>query len=548
MKDVFLLTKILLKNSLNKNNGKQNSEKGKIILYILVYGYIVGFVAYVAYACISSLIPLNQEILFLNICFSGVIFLGIIQTLFTSLNFLFFSKDIENLLPLPITPLKIIMSKFNCIIISQYFVCTAILFPVLITYGVLLNCAIQFYLVSLLIIALLPIVPVTISSFLIILVMKATKIVKNKEAVQYLSVFLTIALVIGIQILSSSRSGNNITNMELAENLVSKENTINNSYKFLFTLKPAINSIINYNNLNGVKNLIILFIESLIIYVTVCYIVAKKYIKSVTSFISKGNKEGKKINSSKVFFESKLWKTYVKKEFKILVRNPIFFMQCILPSILFPFIFSIPLVVEFKKTESQNISILTEYFAGDINNSVGFGITLVIILVLYIFNFISITAISRDGRDALFMKHIPLSMEKQIFYKILPGIILNIIPTLYVLVFEKILISQVSLEMILSVCIISMLFNIFNNYLVILIDLKNPKLNWISEYAVVKQNFNMLFQFIIIIIECGIIVGICGYLSLQKAQSILFITVIIGIVFIRRYIKSKQIKIFNKIN
>jgi len=245
MKDVFRLTKILLKNSLNKNNGKQNSEKGKIILYILVYGYIVGFVAYVSYACISSLISLNQEILFLNICFSGVIFLGIIQTLFTSLNFLFFSKDIENLLPLPITPLKIIMSKFNCIIISQYFVCTAILFPVLITYGVLLNCTIQFYLVSL-----LPIVPVTISSFLIILVMKATKIVKNKEAVQYLSVFLTIALVIGIQILSSSTSGNNITNMELAENLVSKENTINNSYKFLFTLKPAINSIINYNNLN----------------------------------------------------------------------------------------------------------------------------------------------------------------------------------------------------------------------------------------------------------------------------------------------------------
>ena len=27
-----------------------------------------------------------------------------------------------------------------------------------------------------------------------------------------------------------------------------------------------------------------------------------------------------------------------------------------------------PLVVEFKKTESQNISILTEYFAGDIKN------------------------------------------------------------------------------------------------------------------------------------------------------------------------------------
>lgn len=145
MKDVLLLTKILFKSSLNKNSSKKESKIGKIILYALVYTYIAGFVSYMSYICISSLMLINQEILFLKLCFSAIILLGIIQTLFTSLNLLFFSKDIENLLPLPISPLKIIMSKFNCLIIAQYFTSAVFLLPVIITYGFLLKCEFLFY-------------------------------------------------------------------------------------------------------------------------------------------------------------------------------------------------------------------------------------------------------------------------------------------------------------------------------------------------------------------------------------------------------------------
>lgn len=145
MKDILLLTKILLKSSFNKNSSKKGFSLGKILLYIIVYGYILGIVAYVAYMSISQLITFNQEILFIRVCFSGIVILGIIQTLFTSLNLLFFSKDIENLLPLPISPLKIIMAKFNCLIIAQYFVAIALLLPVLIVYGILLKCEMVFY-------------------------------------------------------------------------------------------------------------------------------------------------------------------------------------------------------------------------------------------------------------------------------------------------------------------------------------------------------------------------------------------------------------------
>ena len=109
MKDVLLLTKILFKSSLNRNSSKKESKFGKIILYLFVYAYIGVFVSYMSYIYISSLKLLNQETLFLKMCFSASILLGIIQTLFTSLNLLFFSKDIENLLPGPVSPLKIIL-------------------------------------------------------------------------------------------------------------------------------------------------------------------------------------------------------------------------------------------------------------------------------------------------------------------------------------------------------------------------------------------------------------------------------------------------------
>lgn len=334
-----------------------------------------------------------------------------------------------------------------------------------------------------------------------IIVMKFTKIIKNKDAIQYISVFLIIVLVIAIQAFSSSMEKQNVSDSEFAEMLITQSDTINNSSKVFFTLKPALSAITNYNNFEGMKNVAILCFESFSIYFIICGIIATTYIKAVTSISSMGNKKGKKINLSKDFEKNKLWKTYLKKEFKILVRNPIFFMQCVLPSVLFPFIFSIPIIVAVKDADPDMMRIYTEFLEGNINTSTGLALILAIILMLYIFNFIALTAISRDGKDSSFMKQVPIPLYKQILYKILPGIILNIIPIIYVITMAEILVKNLNFDIILITFITAMLCNIFNNYIMILIDLKNPKLNWTTEYAVVKQNFNMIFQFVIVILQ-----------------------------------------------
>lgn len=543
MKEIILLTRVLLKNALNKISDKKSGKIGMIIIYILAFGYLAGCFGYISYECILTLSEINQEVLFLKLAFSGIIMFAVIQTLFTSLNLLFFSKDIENLLPLPISTLKIIMAKINCLIVSQLITASIILFPTLIVYGNILNCNILFYAISILVVLLIPVVPVVISAFVVVIVMKFTKIIKNKEVVQYISVFLIMAFVIGMQFFVGTSEESNITNQELANEFLSNSNTIETSSNILVTTSSAINAIINYNNVEGIKNLVVLFIETVIVYYVICKIIAKTYIKTAIKFISMGTKKNKRINLSKDIVSDKIWKTYLKKEFKILVRNPIFFMQCVLPTILFPVIFSIPLLFESSIQELK--SAINSF--GVINSKEGFGVSLVLIILLYTFNFIALTAVSRDGKDSLFMKQVPISLDKQIFYKILPGIILNIIPAIYVLVIEKILFTSIEIKMIIILFVSSFIVNVFNNYLMILIDLKNPKLNWTTEYAVVKQNINMFFQFVIYLVEIGFVIGICAILDLISAQMTVILTFSFGVLLVRKYINKKQMKLFNKI-
>jgi len=95
MKDIILLTKILFKGSSNRQkNSKSRSSFGKIILFGLLYVYLAGIIAYISYEAINALIEIKQEAVFLNMCFIGILGISFIQTLFSGLNILFFSKDI----------------------------------------------------------------------------------------------------------------------------------------------------------------------------------------------------------------------------------------------------------------------------------------------------------------------------------------------------------------------------------------------------------------------------------------------------------------------
>lgn len=541
MKEVFLLTKILLKSSFNKNSNK--SKLARYLGFGLVYLYIASVIGYVSYEAISALKQIGQDAVFVNLCIVYMTVFIVMRAAFTSINVLFFSKDIEFLLPLPIKPYKIVMAKINYLIISEYFLCGVILLPALIIYGVLMKLNFIFYILSILLILLLPIIPVVLVSLLLTIIMKFTNIFRNKDIVQYITIGITLILIVGLQGLTTTDS--QITQEQLADSLLRANGLVEMYTKYFVTLKPVMNSILNYNTLYGIGQLLIFAFESIFTYGIVIFIASKFYINTAINTISSKNKK-KFRNSETIFKENSGGKAYIKKEWKNLIRNPIYFMQCVIPSIVFPLFVLVTVYMTFKEMGISGEA--NPFETLNIENPLGAGILLSIMIFSFMFNFVSITGVSRDGKQAVFMKYIPINLQKQCLYKIMPGIILNLFPILYTIIGVKFLIPYTSIIFIGQIATIAIFFNIFNNYLMLIIDLKHPKLEWMTEYAVVKQNFNMVYEMGIYILEAIFVVifGAC----IPNTELFIVIALILGIVLIRyieKYINKNEKKLFEQI-
>lgn len=546
MKDVLNLTKILLKNSFQGEKKNKSKTIGRLLVllaYILIFGYLAAIVVFLCYQLLNFLIKLNQPAIYLNLILGATVAVALFRTLFSAVNVLYFSKDLEYLLPLPINPSKILMAKWNVLVISNYIIEIFIVLPALILYGIMLDQGVLYYLYAALVFVLLPVIPVILISFLMSILMRFTKFIKNKDFVQYLTVAITLLIVIGVQFIGT---GEQITEAEVYEMLTKTNGLVEYMSKAFSTITVSLKALINSENLSGLINIVILFVVTVIFYILLAKFSSKMYIKSATSSLSNGIKRKENLKISGYKQNSKVG-SYIKKEFLNLIRNPIFCMQCIIPPILFPFIFAIPIYLEISKDEvatSEFMQVANSFLA----SPAMLGIVLAILGFIFMFNFISATAVSRDSENAILMKTFPISLKKQTIYKMLPAVIMNVFPILFVLVVLKLLVG-VSYIYLGIIAILGMLVNFLVNYIGIIIDLKNPKLNWSSEYTVVKQNMNIFYLMVVVLIEVGILVLSAFKFSniyLYLTISIVFLLVQIGIVNI--YVSKNENKLYKDIH
>ena len=184
MKDILKLTKILLKNSFKGEKKNKSKIIGRLLVllaYILIFGYLAAIVVFLCYQLLNFLININQPAIYLNLILGATVAVALFRTLFSAVNVLYFSKDLEYLLPLPIKPSKILMAKWNVLIISNYIIEIFIVLPALILYGIMLNQGVLYYLYAALVFMLLPVIPVILISFLMSILMRFTKFIKNKD-------------------------------------------------------------------------------------------------------------------------------------------------------------------------------------------------------------------------------------------------------------------------------------------------------------------------------------------------------------------------------
>lgn len=557
MNKVIKLTKIFLKNSfsnMSSGMGISNNGKSKIaskILYAILFIYLAGIIIFFSYNIIDGLKMIQQETVFVGMILFMVLAITAIQTIFSSINILYFTKDNEYLLPLPLKPYQIIFARTNVMLITEYLIIFLVGIIPLTLYGILTNANFTFYILMIIATVLIQILPVLLISIVVMFIMSFAKITKNRNRFQLIATIILLAIVIAVSI-STSGMNEEMSSEEMAQMVLQANGMIELVKGYFPTLEYLINAL-TATSLNTAIIEVLKTIGLTVIGFIIYMLIAQKiYFKGlIGNLFGGGAKKSNKAINQKEYENSKLYKSYIGKEFKILMRNPIFLMQCLVPAILIP-IMMIAIVFAGINSESGTgglQELINMLHTMQTNSFVVVCIILGIIQFFTMFIYISITAISRDGGNAVFMKYIPVSLYKQYIYKITPNIIMNIITILITMIIAQYLLHLPILTFIL-LFIVATIMGILQSILMIIIDLKRPKLEWDTEYAVVKQNLNLVFPVILSMINIAIIV-ILGILL--NSLNVYIGLVITGVVFAavtyltNRYLYKNQYTLAKKI-
>lgn len=216
-----------------------------------------------------------------------------------------------------------------------------------------------------------------------------------------------------------------------------------------------------------------------------------------------------------------------------------------------PVVFLGIFIVSINSNNSQeSINEFQKVLGGFIETPIGLAAILAITEFLTSMLYIAPTAISRDGQNAIFMKYIPVPYYKQLIYKGIPNVVFGTITSLIVLIFIYV-VAKPSLVFLLTALILNLILLILQTLLMELVDLRKPKLEWSTEYAVVKQNMNLLWPFVLNLIEIGIIFIVSIPLSFTNYLITAVILVVLHIIityFVNRYMCNNQDKLFDKVS
>ena len=552
MDKVIKLTKIFLKNSFSNMDarmGISTKSKSKIIVYGLLFLYFAGLIIFLGYNLLDGLIAIHQETIFVGMILFMIFGLAIIQTIFSSINILYFTKDSEYLLPLPLKPYQIILARTNVMLIAEYVIIFLIGFIPLVMYGILTGAGIVYYLTMILAVILVPILPVLLISMLVMFIMSFAKLTKNRNRFQLFATLLVLAIIIAISI-STSGMKQDLTNEEMAQMVVQANGMI----ELVKGYVPTVDYLMEALTTNSLFTAIVEVLKTLGItilgFIIYMLIAQKIYFKGLVGNLFGGgaSSSNKEINQ-KEYRNSKLYKSYVGKEFKNMARNPVFLMQCLIPAVLIPIIM---VVVVFAGLNSDGMGLeqITQMAQQMPTNT--FFIACIILGVIQFFTmfiYISITAISRDGENAVFMKYIPVSLYKQYMYKIIPNIIMNIVTIIITLGMAEYLLN-LPVTTLIALFVVAIIMGILQSIVMIIVDLKRPKLNWDSEYAVAKQNLNLVFPVLLAMVNIVILVGFVYLLkdiNVYVGVGILGILYIVATVITNKYLYNKQYELAEKI-
>ncbi len=536
MRKYLSLTRVLLKNSM----GMMSDGKSKKALNVFIYGVLavcmipLGFTLYMMFnTAMAQLQPLQQEGAVLALGFHISSLVTFLFSIFLIPSIFYFSKDSETLLALPLPPQTILSAKFSVCLVYEYAFTLIVCVPLYIAYANNAAIGIPYILIALAIFITLPIYPLVLSSIITMLLMRFVPFFKNRDRFNMIAGILSIILAFGF-----SFAMNSGTIAEDPNALISMLTQGNNSMISLFSkIFPAIpfaaEALISSDALQLVYYILITCAALAVLVILGKWL----YFKGAIGFseTKSSRKELSAKDFARVSRHSKV-RTYLIKELRLLIRTPVYAINCIGMCVLMPIMLLVIFITADADVLLQQLPDITPYLDGMLPYAVLAGMASGFLFSNL--NMISSTAISREGTNISFMKYIPMSLKQQLQAKVLSGILMSVISMLLTMVCVYFLLPIFPLTWYFAAAAASLITIVLGNYASLALDILHPKLVWEQEAAAVKQNMSgivsMLAGMAMTVVTCVLLFILPDDYLLFGTAGMVIVCIAVDVVFYMR--------------
>lgn len=530
MTNYLSLAKVFIRSlSMTKPSTKRQMIVTKILLAFVSLIIILPFVVVsglFVYTVTNSLVEYNYETI-------GLEFMCILLCVFTFifsfsvvLNELYFTGDIENLLPLPIRARQIVGAKVASIFYAESLVQLLVIFFSVVGFFFALGLPFKNFLLGILGMITLPIIPIIYCSIISLLIMSFTRLIKNKETIRKVGLgFVLVILMLFVYFLGV------LQNFDLELYI---EGFVNGDQTFLHVMRgilPHINLFIDTLVTGSVSSLLLYILVNIGFIVVLLGLADVCYFKGVIGLSSKDTASKK--SSSNILKNIKVenpTNSYLKKEVRTLFRTPSYFLNCILINFIWPIFVYIICKLKFP---DLTLSELKKLVTSTDNNTliIIFMFVIGVSILLPALNSIASSSFSREGKNFYFMKYIPMDYSSQVSVKLLVSFIIAFVGVnVFSLIFYLVIGLKVSTAFIFL--IISFLAILFICSLGIIIDSINPKLVWDDELNALRENSNNFIVMGISIFMFIVLAGLCYLLYKSFGIALAFTSILLILILL----------------
>ncbi|MBP3708138.1 MAG: hypothetical protein J6J36_05975 [Clostridia bacterium] len=466
--------------SLFKIKSKNKSRISKIILPIFLAVVLMFSIGSYAKILAEGLAKVNLTYIILTIFVMITSLLTLIEGVYKSQGILFEAKDNNLLFSMPITKSKILFTRIFKMISFQILYNSLFMIPAIVVYAMYEKPSVHFYLLSIMMLLLLPIIPTIVACIIGYIIKLVASKTKARNIVQ---VVLTSLILLVIFYVSFNMQG-------MMANILQNANSINDTItKIYYPAGLYINLIQNFN----INDLIILLAINIIPAILFVYIASIFYFKIISKLSEKGISRIKTKNAVNAMFKvKKPLSALIKKEIKRFFSSPVFIINAG---------FGMVLMVAFTACISVNFDgIINSMLQGNalpisINEIKEMLPKIFYCFVIFVSCMTSITSsmISLEGKSFNITKSLPTSPDKIILAKVLTSNIISI-PVIVICDIVFFIAFKIKVIDIVFILFASIVVPTFTAIIGIIMNLKYPKMDATTDTEVVKQSMSSMFS------------------------------------------------------